>query len=150
MAITDSGTLNEYLQRFTYAAPRFSLTLVSVFAGVGLILVVIGVYSVVGYSVSRQTHEIGIRVALGAQRRDVLALVVRLTLTLVAIGIAIGLAGSVAVSRVLANQIWGVSPRDPIALGTVAAGMLLAALVACYVPARRAMKVDPIIALRQE
>jgi len=150
MAITDSGTLNEYLQRFTYAAPRFSLTLVSVFAGVGLILVVIGVYSVVGYSVSRQTHEIGIRVALGAQRRDVLALVVRLTLTLVGIGIAIGLAGSVAVSRVLANQIWGVSPRDPIALGTVAAGMLLAALVACYVPARRAMKVDPIIALRQE
>ena len=150
MAITDSGTLNSYLQRFTYAAPRFSLTLVSVFAGVGLVLVVIGVYSVVGYSVSRQTHEIGIRMALGAQRRDVLLLVVRLTLTLVGIGIAIGLAGSVAVSRVLANQIWGVSPRDPVALGSVAAGMLLAALVACYVPARRAMKVDPIIALRQE
>jgi len=150
MAITDSGTLDSYLQRFTYAAPRFSLTLVSVFAGVGLVLVVIGVYSVVGYSVSRQTHEIGIRMALGAQRRDVLLLVVRLTLTLVGIGIAIGLAGSVAVSRVLANQIWGVSPRDPVALGSVAAGMLLAALVACYVPARRAMKVDPIIALRQE
>ena len=150
MAITDSGTLEEYLQRFTYAAPRFSLTLVSVFAGVGLVLVVIGVYSVVGYAVSRQTHEIGIRMALGAQRRDVLVLVVRLTLTLVGIGIAIGLGGSLAVSRVLANQIWGVSPRDPVALGSVAAGMLLAALVACYVPARRAMKVDPIIALRQE
>ena len=88
--------------------------------------------------------------ALGAQRRDVLVLVVRLTLILVGVGIAIGLAGSVAVSRVLANQIWGVSPRDPVALGAVAAGMLLAALVACYVPARRAMRVDPIIALRQE
>ena len=150
VAITDGGTLNEYLLRFTYAAPRFSLTLVSVFAGVGLVLVVIGVYSVVGYSVSRQTHEIGIRIALGAQRRDVLVLVVKLTLTLVGIGIAIGLAGSVAVSRVLSNQIWGVSPRDPVALGTVAAGMLVAALIACYVPARRAMRVDPIIALRQE
>jgi putative ABC transport system permease protein len=150
VAITDTGTLNEFLQRFTYAAPQFSLTLISVFAGVGLVLVVIGVYSVVAYSVSRQTHEIGIRMALGAQRRDVFGLVVRATLTLVGIGIVLGICGSVGVSRVLANQVWGVSPRDPATLGSVVAAMLFAALAACYVPARRAMKVDPMVALRQE
>jgi predicted permease len=150
VAITDGGTLNEYLQRFTYAAPQFSLTLISVFAGVGLVLVVIGVYSVVAYSVSRQTHEIGIRMALGAQRRDVFALVVRATLTLVGIGVVLGICGSIGVSRVLANQVWGVSPRDPATLGSVVAAMLFAALAACYVPARRAMKVDPMVALRQE
>ena len=150
VALTDTGTLNEYLQRFTYAAPQFSLTLISVFAGVGLVLVVIGVYSVVAYAVSRQTHEIGIRMALGAQRRDVFALVVRATLTLVGIGVVLGIGGSVAVSRVLANQLWGVSPRDPLTLGSVVAAMLFAALVACYFPARRAMRVDPMIALRQE
>jgi len=150
VALTDTGTLNEFLQRFSYAAPQFSLTLLGVFAGVGLVLVVIGVYSVVAYSVSRQTHEIGIRMALGAQRRDVFGLVVRATLTLVGIGVVLGIAGSVGVSRVLASQVWGVSPRDPLTLGSVVSAMLLAALVACYVPARRAMRVDPMIALRQE
>jgi putative ABC transport system permease protein len=114
------------------------------------VLVVIGVYSVVAYSVSRQTHEIGIRMALGAQRRDVFTLVVRATLTLVGLGVALGIGGSVAVSRVLANQVWGVSPRDPLTLASVVAAMLVAALAACYVPARRAMRVDPMIALRQE
>jgi putative ABC transport system permease protein len=104
----------------------------------------------VAYSVSRQTHEIGIRMALGAQRRDVFALVVRATLTLVGIGIVLGICGSVGVSRVLANQVWGVSPRDPITLGSVVAGMLLSALAACYFPARRAMQVDPMVALRQD
>ena len=149
-ALADSGTLEEYLARFSYAAPRFSLTLLSVFAGVGLVLVAIGVYSVIAYAVSRQIHEIGIRMALGAQRRDVLRLVLRMTLRLVGIGLALGLAGSFAVTRLLASQLWGVSPHDPATFVSVAAAVALAALVACYFPARRAMNVAPIVALRQE
>jgi putative ABC transport system permease protein len=150
VALSDIGTLNDYLKRFSYASPRFSLILLSVFAGVGLILVALGVYSVIAYTVSRQVHEIGIRMALGAQRTDVLRLVLRMTLKLVAAGVVLGLLGSIGVMRVLASQIWGISPRDPATLTSVVAAMSLAALVACYFPARRAMNVDPIKALRQE
>jgi len=150
VALSDIGTLNDYLKRFSYASPRFSLILLSVFAGVGLVLVAIGVYSVISYTVSRQIHEIGIRMALGAQRRDVLRLVLRMTLRLVVTGVVLGLLGSLGVMRVLASQIWGISPRDPLTLATVVAAMSAAALVACYFPARRAMNVAPIVALRQE
>jgi putative ABC transport system permease protein len=150
VALSDIGTLNDYLKRFSYASPRFSLILLSVFAGVGLVLVALGVYSVIAYTVSRQVHEIGIRMALGAQRTDVLRLVLRMTLKLVAAGVVLGLLGSIGVMRVLASQIWGISPRDPVTLTSVVAAMSLAALVACYFPARRAMNVDPIKALRQE
>jgi len=150
VALSDIGTLNDYLKRFSYASPRFSLILLGVFAGVGLVLVAIGVYSVISYTVSRQIHEIGIRMALGAQRRDVLRLVLRMTLRLVVTGVVLGLLGSLGVMRVLASQIWGISPRDPFTLATVVAAMSVAALLACYFPARRAMNVAPIVALRQE
>jgi putative ABC transport system permease protein len=150
VGLSDIGTLDDYLKRFSYASPRFSLVLLSVFAGVGLVLVAIGVYSVIAYTVSRQIHEIGIRMALGAQRRDVLHLVLRMTLRLVVAGVVLGLAGSIGVMRVLASQIWGISPRDPMTLATVVAAMSVAALVACYFPARRAMNVAPVVALRQE
>ncbi len=150
VALADSGTLSEYLGRFSYAEPRFSLTLLTVFAGVGLVLVAIGVYSVIAYTVSRQIHEIGIRLALGAQRADVLRLVLRMTLRLVSIGLVLGLIGSLAVTRVLASQVWGISPHDPVTLITVAAAVAAAALAACYFPARRAMNVQPIVALRLE
>jgi putative ABC transport system permease protein len=150
VALSDIGTLNDYLKRFSYASPRFSLILLSVFASVGLVLVAIGVYSVISYTVSRQIHEIGIRMALGAQRRDVLRLVLRMTLRLVVVGVVLGLLGSIGVMRVLASQIWGISPRDPFTLATVVTAMSVAALVACYFPARRAMNVAPIVALRQE
>ena len=142
--------MNEFLEQFSYAAPRFSLTLLGIFASVGLILVAIGVYSVIAYTVSRQTHEIGIRIALGASRADVLRMVVRMGLRLVAIGVAIGLAGSFGVTRVIASQLWGISPHDPTTIAGVVAVIALAGASACYFPARRAMTVDPIIALRYE
>jgi putative ABC transport system permease protein len=150
VAITMTGALNDYLVRFSYAEPRFSLILLGIFAAVGLLLVAIGVYSVVAYTVSRQTHEIGIRIALGANRSDVFRLVVRMGLRLVALGMLIGLAASVGVGRVLASQIWEVSPHDPVTLAIVVAVMTLAGLAACYFPARRATRVDPIVALRYE
>jgi hypothetical protein len=112
VALSDIGTLDEYLKRFSYAEPRFSLILLGVFAGVGLVLVAIGVYSVIAYTVSRQIHEIGIRMALGARRGDVLKLVIAMTLRLVLIGVVLGLFGSLGVMKVLASQIWGISPRD--------------------------------------
>jgi putative ABC transport system permease protein len=97
------------------------LILLGIFAGVGLVLVVLGVYSVIAYTVSRQTHEIGIRMALGANRGDVLGLVLRMGLRLIVFGLAAGLLASLAVTRVLASQLWGGSPRDPATLGAVAA-----------------------------
>jgi putative ABC transport system permease protein len=148
VALTNIGTLNEFLRQFTYAAPRFSLILLSVFASVGLVLVAIGVYSVIAYTVSQQIHEIGIRMALGAQRADVLRLIMRVTSRLVIVGVVLGLLGSLGVMKVLASQVWGVSPRDPVTLVTVVGAMTLAALAASYFPARRAMNVNPTVALR--
>jgi putative ABC transport system permease protein len=150
VALTLTGSLNDYLVQFSYAEPRFSLILLGIFAGVGLLLVTIGVYSVIAYTVSRQTHEIGIRIALGANRPAVFRLVVRMGLRLVALGVLIGLAASVAAGRVLASQIWAVSPHDPFTLIAVVGVMTLAGLAACYFPARRATRVDPIVALRYE
>jgi putative ABC transport system permease protein len=150
VAVTMTGTLKGYLSQFSYAEPRFSLVLLGVFAGVGLILVAIGVYSVLAYTVSRQTQEIGIRMALGARRADVLGMIIRMGLRLVALGVGIGLLASVAASRVLTTQLSGISPRDPIALVSSVAVLTLAGLAACYFPSRRATKVDPIVALRYE
>src|SRR5262249_32761594 len=143
VALTNTGTLNDFLKQFSYAEPQFSLTLLGVFAGVGLLLVAIGVYSVIAYSVSRQTHEIGIRIALGAGRADVLRLVAQNGLQLVGIGVVIGFAGSFAVTRIISSQVWGISPHDPLTLMLVVAVMTAAGLTACYFPARRALRVDP-------
>jgi putative ABC transport system permease protein len=150
VALSDIGTLNEYLKRFSYAEPRFSLVLLSVFAGVGLALVGIGVYSVIAYTVSRQIHEIGIRIALGAQRSDVLRLVLGMTVRLLLLGMLLGALGSYGVMRVLASQVWGVSAHDPVTVATVVCTMTLVALAAAFFPARRAMRVDPLAALRVE
>ena len=150
VALSDIGTLNDYLKRFSYATPRFSLILLGVFAVVGLVLVAVGVYSVMAYTVAQQVHEIGIRMALGAQRSDVVQLIGRASLRLVAIGVVLGVLGSLAVMKVLASQLFGVSPRDPATLAGVVAAMILAAAAASYFPARRAMNVNPIVALRGE
>jgi putative ABC transport system permease protein len=150
VALTLTGTLEGFISQFSYAGPRFAFLMMGIFASVGLVLVTIGVYSVIAYTASRQTHEIGIRMALGAGHGDVLKLVVRMGARLVLLGLAIGLVVSLAVSRVIASQLWGVSPYDPATLGSVAAVLLLTGLVASWVPARRATRVDPLVALRYE
>jgi predicted permease len=150
VALTLTGSLKDYLKLFSYAEPRFTLILLGVFAGVGLVLVAIGVYSVIAYTVSRQTHEIGIRMALGAGRGDVFGMVLRMGVRLIALGVAAGLLASFGVTRLIASQLWGVSAHDPVTFGGVVVVVALAGLAACYLPARRAMRVDPMIALRYE
>ncbi len=150
VAITLTGTLNGFLRQFSYSEPRFSLVLLTVFAGVGLFLVAIGVYSVIAYTVARQTREIGIRMALGAGRRDVLRMVSVMGLRLIAIGAAIGLFASFGATRVIATQLTGVSPHDPITLLAVVLVMALVGVAACYFPAQKASRVDPLVALRTE
>jgi putative ABC transport system permease protein len=150
VALTFTGSLEGFISEFSYAGPRFAFLMMTLFAAIGLILVTIGVYSVIAYTASRQTHEIGIRMALGARRADVFRLVIRMGARLVVLGLAIGLVVSLAVSRAIASQLFGVSPYDPATLASVAAVLLLTGLVACWVPARRATRVDPLVALRYE
>jgi putative ABC transport system permease protein len=142
--------LEYFLDLFTFAQPRFGLWLVTIFAAIGLVLVTIGVYSVIAYTTSRRTHEIGIRIALGAARADVLKMVIRKGLQLLLAGIAIGLAVSFAISRVIVTQLWGVSPYDRLTLVSVAALLLAVGLIACWIPARRATRINPSSALRYE
>ncbi len=122
----------------------------TIFASIGLILVTVGVYSVLAYTAARRAHEIGIRMALGAERGDVIKLVLRMGLRLVILGVLIGVAASLALARVISSQLWGVSAYDPATLATVPLLLLLTGLVACWVPARRASRVDPLVALRYE
>jgi putative ABC transport system permease protein len=130
------------------ARRRFNLLLLAVFAAVALLLAAIGIYGVVNYSVAQRTRELGIRVALGAQRTDVLKLIVGQGLRLTLAGIACGAAGALAVTRLMADLLFGVAPTDPLTFATVALMLPLVALLACWLPARRATKVDPMIALR--
>ena len=150
VALSYTESLQGFLKSWVYSEPRFSFILLGVFAGVGLVLVTTGVYSVIAYTVSRQTHEIGIRMALGASRKDVLQMVLWMGARLIALGLILGLLASFGVARLIASQLWGVSPHDPITLCGVVAVVALAGLAACYFPARRATKVDPMVALRYE
>ena len=152
VALTLTGTLEGYISQFSYAGPRFGFFLLGIFASVGLILVTIGVYSLLAYTAARRTHEIGIRMALGATGSHVLGLVIRMGLRLVLLGIGIGLAVSLSVAKVLAKatELWGVSPYDARTMVAVPVLLLITGLVACWVPARRAARVDPLIALRYE
>jgi len=129
---------------------RFTMLLLGAFAGLALLLAVMGIYSVMSYSVSRRTNEIGIRVALGASRGDVLLLIVRQAMLLALIGSAIGIAGALALSRLMASQLYGVRPTDPATFVTLAALLIIVSLVASYLPTRRAMRVEPMAALRYE
>ena len=147
--ISTSGTLEGSLQEF-YRGPQFQLATLAGFAGIGLVLVVIGIFSVMAYTVSLQTHEIGIRMALGAQQTTVLRLVLFNGFRLVAGGILIGLFASYGLTRFLASQISGVSVRDPWTFAAVVTLVVIVGLAACLLPARRAARVDPLVALRYE
>ncbi|HXN50887.1 MAG TPA: ABC transporter permease [Candidatus Acidoferrum sp.] len=150
VALTFTGTLESFIASFSYAGPRFGFLLMTVFGAIGLVLVTIGVYSVLAYTTARRTHEIGIRMALGAKKRDVLGLVIRMGVGLVGAGILLGIIASLAVARVIATQLWGVSAYDPVTLTSVATLLLITGIVACWIPARRASRVDPLVALRYE
>ncbi|HKG48707.1 MAG TPA: ABC transporter permease [Pyrinomonadaceae bacterium] len=142
-------SMEEYLSA-SVAAPRFSTTLLSIFAAVALVLTVVGLYGVMSYSVAQRTNEIGIRLALGAQSRDVLLMIVKQGSTLIVIGLVIGLAGAYALTRLIATFLFGVTAKDPLTFGAVAVLLAMVGLLACYIPALRATKVDPMEALRSE
>jgi putative ABC transport system permease protein len=150
VALSETGTIEGYLHQYGYAQPELGLMGLATFAGVGLMLVIIGVFSVMAYTVSLQTHEIGVRMALGAQQNDILRMVLTKGLALIAAGVLIGLLASVGLTRFLASQLWGISATDPWTFGAVAAVILVVGLAACALPARSATRVDPIIALRYE
>ena len=140
-------TMDEYIAS-TVATPRFNTTLLAIFAGVALMLTIVGLYGVMSYSVAQRTNEIGIRMALGAQTRDVLRLIVAQGLKLVLLGLAIGLAGAFALMKVISSLLFGVTTKDPWTFAAVAGMLSVVALLACYLPARRASHVDPLTALR--
>jgi len=149
IAIGTSGTLEASLHEF-YRGPQFELVTLTAFSVIGLVLVVIGIFSVMAYTVSLQTHEIGIRLALGAQQRNILRLVLLNGLRLVVAGILIGLLASCALTRFVASQISGVSATDPSTFAVVVAMVASAGLAACLLPARRAAQTDPLVALHYE
>jgi len=132
------------------AQPRFEMLLLTIFAAVAMVLATVGIYGVISYSASWRTHEIGVRMSLGASRSHVLLLVMRQGLWLALAGSVTGIAGALVISRLMAKLLYGVQPTDPATFVAVAVGLGAVALLACYVPARRAMRIDPMAALRCE
>jgi putative ABC transport system permease protein len=147
--ISNVNTMEQLVAQ-SVAQRRFGMFLVGIFAALALVLAVVGVYGVVSYSVAQRTNEIGVRMALGASTTDVLKLVLKQGMTLALIGVGVGLAGAFAVTRLMIALLFDVKPTDVATFATVSVGLILVALLACYVPARRAMKVDPLVALRYE
>jgi ABC-type antimicrobial peptide transport system permease subunit len=149
LPITQMRTVTDLLNG-TLAQRRFNTALFLAFAGVALALAAIGIYGVMSYTVSGRTRELGIRMALGAGRRQVIQTVVGAGVRLAALGTAVGLVGALIVTRALRGMLYGISSTDPLTFGAVAATLILVAVVACLVPARRATRVDPMVALRTE
>jgi putative ABC transport system permease protein len=140
-------TMDEAIARAN-AEPRFEMLLLGVFAAIALALATAGIYGVTSYSVARRTHEIGIRIALGASRGDVNRLVIWQGLALALVGSVVGLLASLMLAQLMTKLLYGVAPTDPVTFAGVAALQIVVAVVACYIPARRATRVDPMVALR--
>ncbi len=149
LPVTSSWSWEDILFKST-AKQRLYMRLLTFFSVIGLILVAIGIYGVISYSVARRTHEIGIRMALGAERGDVFKLVLKKGLILIVIGLVIGAGGALAVTRVLRSLLYGVTPTDPMTFIAVSLLLMVVGLVACFIPARRATRIDPMTALRYE
>jgi putative ABC transport system permease protein len=147
--ISDVRTMDERIGR-SLSSRRFSMVLLALFAGLALTLAAVGIYGIVAYSVTERTHEIGVRVALGAQRRDVMAMVVGQGMAMTVAGTAIGVAASAALARLMSSLLFGVSTVDPVTFVAIPLLLIAVALAACYVPARRATRVDPLQTLRSE
>jgi len=149
-ALVEPAAMDDLIQRVFFARPRFSLLVLGIFACTGIVLVAFGVYGVLAYTVSQQTREIAIRMALGGERGHVVRMVLRLGLQLVGVGLIIGVAASLATNRLLVSQLWNTSPNDPLTFGAAIFAIVLMAALACWIPARRAVRVEPMVALRHE
>jgi len=149
MPIFDVKSMTDVLSD-SVSQPRFYAILLGSFAAIALVIASLGIYGVISYTVSQRTRELGIRIALGAQRERVVRLVIRQGLSLTLAGIIIGVAGAYVVTRLIASLLFGVAPADPITFVAVAATFVAVACMASYLPARRAASVDPIIAMRAE
>jgi putative ABC transport system permease protein len=147
--LTQVKTLDE-IKAESMATNRLRSLLLTVFAGIAVLLAAIGIYGVISYAVEQRTHEIGIRAALGASRSDLVRLILRSGMLMAGLGLVLGFGGVFGLTRLLANLLFGVGERDPMTIGSVAALLGVVALLACYIPARRATKVDPMVALRYE
>jgi putative ABC transport system permease protein len=149
MPLRNTGTVQEQIEQGLWA-PRMGAALLSIFGGLALVLAMIGIYGVMAYSVAQRTQEMGFRMAIGAGPRDVLWLVLRQGMLLAVLGAAAGVAAAVAVGRLIAGLLFGIRPYDPVTLTAVVLALCSVALLACYLPARRATRVDPLTALRTE
>jgi putative ABC transport system permease protein len=145
--IARAQTLDERISE-SLAKPRLNTFMLTLFASLGMLLAMVGIYSVLSYSVSQRSHEIGIRMALGAQKGDVIRLILRRGMGLAGLGLVLGLGAAVLFTRVLEGLLYGVAPTDPLVFGVIALGLILVALVASYLPARRAARLDPMVAQR--
>src|SRR3954466_5036702 len=149
VALGNPRSMNEMIAR-TLLQKKFTMLLLSIFAGTALVLAAVGLYGVISYSVAQRTRELGIRIALGAQRSDVLRLILRQGMTLVAAGVLFGVAASLGLTRLISSLLYGISASDPIPFVLLSAALVFVAFIACWLPARRASAVDPIVALHAE